>query len=250
MSQYIGIDGHNAGMQVVEATTANGVCTIRIKATALPGPVATALDENADLIRMTLAATNSSANEGRTDDTTTSPSDDAAETSTNGDTDTTHTEQQTQNSMAGTAAGQSNGSSPAASNIADTTAQLSAIDAPSSAAPEASQAAADNGNSSQQPPHSAAEALSDAGRGTGSQPGSADPSQGGQEPAGELSGIDGTRGRAMGINDNGDASSSQEEEGSLASGKVGILKQRLIAAAKEAKAGPPDLLKVSHAQQQ
>ena len=244
MSRHIDSCGHHVGAQVVEATTANGVCTIRIKATALPGPVATALDENADLIRMTLAATSSSANEGRTEETTTLPSDDAAQSSMNGDTDTTYTGQQTQGSMAGTAAGQDNGSSLSTSDPADSTAQPPAIDVTSSAATEASPAAADNGNISQQPAHSAAEALSDAGRGADSQPGSAAASQGGQGPAGELGGIDGTRGRAMGINANGAASSSQEDEGSLASGKVGILKQRLIAAAKEAKAGPPDLLKV------
>ena len=50
-------------IQVVEATTANGVCTMRIKAVPLPGSVATAIDKSADLIRMTLASSgqNSSA---------------------------------------------------------------------------------------------------------------------------------------------------------------------------------------------
>lgn len=43
-------------VQVVEATTANGMCTMRIKAVPLPGPIATAIDKNAELIRMTLAS--------------------------------------------------------------------------------------------------------------------------------------------------------------------------------------------------
>lgn len=47
-------------MQVVEATTANGVCTMRIKAVPLPGPVANAIDKNAELIRISLASSGQS----------------------------------------------------------------------------------------------------------------------------------------------------------------------------------------------
>ncbi|KAL0021764.1 hypothetical protein WJX79_006221 [Trebouxia sp. C0005] len=150
--------------KVIEATTANGVCTMRIKAVALPGPVATALDENADLIRMTLSATNSSPNQERTDASTTPLSEPSADASVND------------------------------------------------------------------------EKLA-------SQGGSGDSSHGVQHPAEAVSGKNGANGRAVGTSDNGDATSSMEEGGSLTSGKIGILKQRLIAAAKEAKAGSPELLK-------
>ncbi|KAL0045602.1 hypothetical protein WJX82_010973 [Trebouxia sp. C0006] len=141
--------------KVIEATTANGVCTIRIKAVALPGPVATALDENADLIRMTLSAMNSSPSEDRTDASNT----------------------------------------PLSQPTADTSG------------------------------------------------GSGDRLQGVQHRAEEVNGVHGANGRTKGTNDDGGATSSMEEGGSLASGKVGILKQRLIAAAKEAKTGSPELLK-------
>lgn len=38
-------------MQVVEATTANGVCTLRVRALPLPSQVASVLDSHADLLR-------------------------------------------------------------------------------------------------------------------------------------------------------------------------------------------------------
>ncbi len=250
-------------LQVIEATTANGVCTIRIKAVALPGPVATALDENADLIRMTLTASNSSPNEERTDASITPLSESTADASVNGDTEVLGSDQQTYSNIRGSEAVQ--GAESNLETAADAvhlsasdestsaqlpgsdespSAQLPASDESSSAAAEASQAAAEKSSSSQDQSHSMAEAVSNAEGMPGSQGGSGDRSQGVQHPAGEVSGIDGANGRAMGINDNGDATSSMGEGGSLASGKVGLLKQRLIAAAKEAKAGSPELLKV------
>ena len=250
-------------LQVIEATTANGVCTIRIKAVALPGPIAMALDENADLIRMTLTATNSSPGEDRTESSSTAISESTADTSVNGDTEVVGTDQQTYSITRGSGTVQgaesnlevATDSVHLSANDESSSAQLPASDEPlspqlpasdesSSAAAEASQAAAENSSSSQDQSRSMAAAVSNAEGMPGSQGGSGDRSQWVQHPAGEVSGIDGSNGRAMGTNDNGDATSSMEEGGSLASGKVGILKQRLIAAAKEAKAGSPELLKV------
>ncbi|KAK9824164.1 hypothetical protein WJX72_008216 [[Myrmecia] bisecta] len=47
--------------KVVEATTANGRCTIRVRAFALPGSIATALDENVDLLRLSITEAASAA---------------------------------------------------------------------------------------------------------------------------------------------------------------------------------------------
>ncbi len=250
-------------LQVIEATTANGVCTIRIKAVALPGPVATALDENADLIRMTLSASNSSSSEERTDASTTSLSESTADASVNDDTEVVGPDQQTYSTTRGsgtvrdaksnleTAADSLHQSASAESMSAQlpgsdesSSVQLPANGESSSAAAEALQAAAENSSSSQDQSHSMAGAVSSAEGMPGSQGGSGGRAQGVQLPAEAVSGIDGSNGRAMGTNDNGGATSSMVEGGSLASGKVGILKQRLIAAAKEAKAGSPELLKV------
>ena len=239
-------------LQVIEATTANGVCTIRIKAVAMPGAIATALDENADLIRMTLTASNSSPNEERTDALSTALSELTADTSVNGDTEVVGTDQQPYSTTRGS--GPVQGAKSKLGVAADAvhlsasdespSAQLPASRESSSAAAEVSQAAAENSSSRQDQSHSMAEAVSNAKGILGSQGVSGDRSLGVQHPAEAVSGIDGSSGRAMGTNDNGDAPSSMEEGGSLASGKVGILKQRLIAAAKEARAGSPELLKV------
>ena len=236
-------------LQVIEATTANGVCTIRIKAVAMPGPMATALDENADLIRMTLTASNSSPNEERTDATSTALSE---TTAVNGDTEVVGTDQQSYSTTRGSEPVQ--GAKSKLGVAADAvhlsasdespSAQLPASRESSSAAAEVSQAAAENSSSRQDQSHSMAETVSNAKGVLVSQGVSWDISLGVQHPAEAVSGIDGSSGRAMGTNDNGDAPSSMEEGGSLASGKVGILKQRLIAAAMEAKAGSPELLKV------
>ncbi len=222
-----------------------------------------ALDENADLIRMTLTATNSSPGEDRTESSSTAISESTADTSVNGDTEVVGTDQQTYSITTGSGTVQgaesnlevATDSVHLSANDESSSAQLPASDEPlspqlpasdesSSAAAEASQAAAENSSSSQDQSRSMAAAVSNAEGMPGSQGGSRDRSQWVQHPAGEVSGIGGSNGRAMGTNDNGDATSSMEEGGSLASGKVGILKQRLIAAAKEAKAGSPELLKV------
>ncbi len=248
-------------LQVIEATTANGVCTIRIKAVALPGPVATALDENADLICMTLSATNSSPNEDRTDASNTPLSQSTADTSVNGDTVVVGTDLQTDSKRPGTvqdaesnletaadavhlSAGGESTSAQLPGSDESSSAQLPASLESSSAAAEASQAATENSSSSQDQSHSMAEAGSNAEGMLGSQGGSGDRLQGVQHRAEEVNGVHGANGRTKGTNDDGGATSSMEEGGSLASGKVGILKQRLIAAAKEAKTGSPELLKV------
>ncbi|DBB16984.1 TPA: hypothetical protein ACH3X3_014090 [Trebouxia sp. C0006] len=246
--------------KVIEATTANGVCTIRIKAVALPGPVATALDENADLIRMTLSAMNSSPSEDRTDASNTPLSQPTADTSVNGDTVMVGTDQQTDSKRPGTvqdaesnletaadavhlSAGGESTSAQLPGSDESSSAQLPASLESSSAAAEASQAATENSSSSQDQSHSMAEAGSNAEGMLGSQGGSGDRLQGVQHRAEEVNGVHGANGRTKGTNDDGGATSSMEEGGSLASGKVGILKQRLIAAAKEAKTGSPELLK-------
>ncbi|KAA6422007.1 MAG: Ribosomal S5 Elongation factor G III V family [Trebouxia sp. A1-2] len=248
--------------KVIEATTANGVCTMRIKAVALPGPVATALDENADLIRMTLSATNSSPNQERTDASTTPLSEPSADASVNGDAEVIDPDQQTYSINEGRSPVQDAESSfetdadavhlsagdevlsvqlPASDT--SSSAQLPASKESSSAAAEVSPAAAENSSSSQDHSYSVAEAVSNADEKLASQGGSGDSSHGVQHPAEAVSGKNGANGRAVGTSDNGDATSSMEEGGSLTSGKIGILKQRLIAAAKEAKAGSPELLK-------
>ncbi|DBA75465.1 TPA: hypothetical protein ACH3X1_010720 [Trebouxia sp. C0004] len=163
--------------KVIEATTANGVCTMRIKAVALPGPVATALDENADLIRMTLTATNSSPNEERTESSSTALSESTADTS--GDTEVVGTDQQICSITRGSGAVQDAKSKleiaadsvPQPADDESSSAQLPANDESSSAAAEASQAAAENSSSSQDQCHSMAEAVSDAEGMPGSQGG-------------------------------------------------------------------------------
>jgi hypothetical protein len=49
-----------AFLQVVEATTANGLCTMRLRALPLPAAVASALDAHADALRRALVDTSSS----------------------------------------------------------------------------------------------------------------------------------------------------------------------------------------------
>jgi len=230
---------------VVEATTANGVCTMRIKAIALSGPIATAVDENADLIRMTLAAATSTSNDDQTEDSAASPSNDAADASVNGTAATDPAVLRQHESTAGVSGtADRTGGTLADLDITDDTGQPSVDEQSQSAAVEAPEPGGANGTSSAEPGQSAAEALSDAERVSRSHEGSGDEPQGGRSPSGDLGGIDGTKGRATGINENGVTSPSGEEGGNLASGKVGILKQRLLAAAKEAKAGSSDVLKV------
>lgn len=250
-------------LQVIEATTANGVCTMRIKAVALPGPVATALDENADLIRMTLSATNSSPNQERTDASTSPLSEPSADASVNGDAEVVDPDQQTYSTIEGRSpvqdaessfetaadavhlsAGDEVSSVQLPASDTSSAAQLPASNESSSAAAEVLPPAAENSSSSQDHSHSVAEAVSNADEKLASQGGSGDSSHGVQHPAEAVSGKNGANGRAVGTSDNGDATSSMEEGGSLTSGKIGILKQRLIAAAKEAKASSPELLKV------
>ncbi len=48
-------------MQVVEATTANGLCTLRVRALPIPSQVASALDNHADLLRRLFDAPSASA---------------------------------------------------------------------------------------------------------------------------------------------------------------------------------------------
>ena len=74
----------SASLQVVEATTANGLCTLRIRAVALPGAVATALDENLDILRQTLLGAEATDDGSATGDDSPNGQPDAAASCSNG----------------------------------------------------------------------------------------------------------------------------------------------------------------------
>ena len=69
---------------MVEATTANGLCTLRIRVVALPGAVAIALDENMDILRQTLLGAEAADDSSGTCDDTPDDQADAAAGSSNG----------------------------------------------------------------------------------------------------------------------------------------------------------------------
>ena len=69
---------------MVEATTANGLCTLRIRAVALPGAVAIALDENMDILRQTLLGAEAADDSSGTGDDSPNGQADAAASSSNG----------------------------------------------------------------------------------------------------------------------------------------------------------------------
>lgn len=73
-----------AWLQVVEATTANGLCTLRIRAAALPGAVAIALDENMDILRQTLLGAEAADDSGGAGDDSPNGQADATAPSSNG----------------------------------------------------------------------------------------------------------------------------------------------------------------------
>lgn len=238
--------------QVIEATTANGVCTMRIKAIPLPGPIATAIDKNADLIRMTLASSgqNSSA-EDQSPDTVTEPVEEAAslaaqasDTLTDPAKGGAHIPDVASDAVTDEAeeaaeeAAQGSTSETAADLLDAQHKQQSAVGSfeqsnlSSSAQQDASQQDSNHA--------SAAEALNDASPSNGNAPHKASsqdstlskaPANGLQSQSGKLNEDDEEE------QDNGDV--PQE-----ASGKVGIMRQRLGAAAKEAGNGAPDMLKV------
>ena len=166
----------------------------------------------------------------------------------NGRTEANSSSGQHQNGRTANAPGpvQDNGGSAAV--ITRNTAQLALGDESGNAAPEAARPDTEDDSNRQNLGESAAEALSDSQKGRGPQPGSPGGSQRRQEAAGEeVSNIDGTKGKATGTDEDAAAAPSEQNEEDveqLASGKVSVLKQRLVAAAKEAKAGTPDLLKV------
>ena len=248
--------------QVVEATTANGVCTMRIRAVALPGAVATALDENADLIRMTLAsaATQNSAEQQSgvqsngdlasadgdsvpdsglaTDTGTNAESASATETVTyiaDTSADETHKQHDQASKPAADAEADPAGHQPAPSVLSEPQAEAS-VNGQSSSADADSQSGTHDSSCA-----TATEALSDAGM-----IGASESSQA-QDSSGGLIGADRNMGKGMTAVSNGDSHAHQqgeEERQLMASGKVGILKQRLVAAAKEAQAGSPEMLEV------
>lgn len=270
-------------VQAIEATTANGVCTMRIKALALPGAVATALDENADLIRMTLAA---SAAPSSPDQPTAelSPNSQAAQhdngTDTAPDTDTDrhgikdigsqnqHQPNRADSAIHGDAAAQDarggGGDPPTAVEVPDAGGpNLTNGHRPSS--PGTAHAPCSHGNDrgstggnenstniaevqlngERMDPPQLGQGAAPLGSGTESRegvPGSKGFNRSIKREANHVAGDEEVATTAP-VNN---ADEHREEEGqSHVSGKVGILKQRLLAAAKEAKADSPALLKVS-----
>ena len=281
-------------VQVIEATTANGVCSMRIKALALPGAVATALDENADLMRITLASCaapsspdqptaelpqNSQAAEddNHTATATATATDIHIDTDTdrNAIKDTSGGQKQHQPSrldsgMLSAAAAAPNtggGSVPPTAKVAlDSSGQNHANGHTSSssfsgAAHEHCAHGSDSGSSGSIDNNtSTAEDPSEAERVDTPQPGRGDPSLGsGTDSRGVLHGsksfksstgeashnIDSIKEGATAAPINSADQQCEEEGQSIASGKIGILKQRLLAAVKDAKADSPALLKVS-----
>ena len=69
---------------MVEATTANGLCTLRIRAVALPGAVAIALDENMDILRQILLGAEAADDDSGTGDDSPNGQADAPASSSNG----------------------------------------------------------------------------------------------------------------------------------------------------------------------
>lgn len=263
-SRYLALAGKSVTIhyiQVVEATTANGVCTLRIKAVALPGAVATALDENADLIRMMLAATSAQSSteppavdlpeHSHLAENSTAAADDAD--LVRGRANQQQQQQQQHSSVDGAAVQESE--EPTDGTASDTWDTANGQTS-SSAGPDVRHG---TGISAAR----TAQGLNDTERVGGSRLGLADPPQGSQaDPSdpqhgaqgppritgGFSSNTNGTKGaeKAACISNSNDAEQQSEEEGqSTASGKVGVLKQRLLAAAKEAKSDSSALLKVS-----
>lgn len=276
-------------VQVIEATTANGVCTMRIKAVALPGAVATALDENADLIRMTLASSSSAPTSVEQSTAELAPNIQAAEgdnhtdtaiatatdtdANTNTDTDTKaiedmgsleqHQPSRSDSALDGTASALDTGGagdpSTAAGVLGSSGRNLANgnISSSSGTAYKSCTHGSENGSSVRiDNTAGLAEDASDAGRVEAPPPGPGNPSLGsGTESRGGLQGTQGKNSKEEANHSIGrvkaaaapvdSADQQSEEEGqSIASGKVGILKQRLLAAVKEAKADSPALLQV------
>ena len=238
--------------QVIEATTANGVCTMRIKAIPLPGPIATAIDKNADLIRMTLASSgqNSSA-EDQSPDTVTEPVEEAAslaaqasDTLTDPAKGGAHIPDVASDAVtdgaeeAAEEAAQGSTSENAADLLDAQHKQQSAVGSfersylSSSAQQDACQQDSNHA--------SAAEALSVASPSNGNAPHKAlsQDSALSKAPANGLQSQSGT------LNEDDEEEQDTGDAPQEASGKVGIMRQRLRAAAKEAGNGAPDMLKV------
>ena len=263
---------------------------MRIKAVALPAAVATALDENADLLRMTLASSaaassleqptaelspnSRAAEDDNHTDTATAA---ATETDTNTDTDRNavediggqkqHQPSRADSAMHGTAAAQDTGGAsdpPTAAVVSGSRGHNCANGHTSSFSPgtahEPCTLGSDSGSSGSIDNNaSTAEDPSDAERVDTPQLRRGNPSLGSETASredllgskgftsstGDASRIEGVKQGATAAPIN-DADQQSEEEGqSIASGKVGILKQRLLAAVKEAKADSPALLKAS-----
>lgn len=235
----------------MEATTANGVCTLRIKAVALPGAVATALDEHADLIRMTLASTSAQGSTEQSTPELASPrhsTDDDTGAASDTDAVTPTASQQHQPSGVDMAAAKEAEeasdvtiSEPGGRDSAN--GQTSALSHAQQAISTGTSAEALNythvGRSQLEPTEAAQGSETDPSNSQQGSPrlkGNKFSIQNGSKDAEQTAPV--SNGSIVNQQD-------QEEEQSTASGKVGLLKQRLLAAAKEAKPDSSALLKVS-----
>ena len=261
---------------------------MRIKAVALPGAVATALDENADLLRMTLASSAAPSsleqpsaelspdNRAAEDDShTATATATETETATNTDTDRNavkdtagqnqHPPNRLDSAIHGTAAAQDTGgvTDPPTAAVAlgsnrhnrangHTSSSSGTAHVPSTNGSDSgSSSSIDNGASTAEDPSDAERVdtpqLRQGNPSFGSEiapRGDLQGSEGFTSSTGEASHTDRVKEGALAAPVNNADQQSREEGQSIASGKVGILKQRLLAAIKEAKADSPALLKV------
>lgn len=252
-------------VQVVEATTANGVCTMRIKAVPLPGSVATAIDKSADLIRMTLA---SSGQTSSAEDQTSGTVAEAGPEDSTAPVEASDTVKEP--------AEEANGTAEEPAQDSTTSAATDVLDAPQSPdsargpceatgpVSSAHQSAPEqNGNSShEQKPNTAAVTLGNGSSSNGSTPLGLTPDSAVPHPltaASELiTSSSHSSKQQVGAPDADDSASAsveheqQETDGGdapkQALGKIGALKQRLQAAAEEAGSGASGMLQVGQAQ--
>lgn len=290
-------------VQVLEATTANGVCTMRIKAVPLPGSIATVLDKNADLIRMTLASSGqTSSAEEQAPDAAAPAAEAASQAGAAAADDNIEQAAQTATAVANHLTVVDNHPAPEADSREQASASVHAQDTVGAlgsrrgterpAEPDGSGTSGSgwaqrsipdqNGNDSYAQHTTAAQAASEAAgkisaasaqldpypipvHTTSSpiHPPPADTHGGAEAPGSPLATAHGTHATSSslagpsqqegkgrdGVHEEDEKDEEQEDKGGIevqqASGKVGILKQRLLTAAKEAGGANPAMLKVN-----
>ena len=227
---------------------------MRIQAIPLPGPIATAIDKNTDLIRITLASSGqTSSAEDQSADAVTEPGEEAAvmaaeASDTLMDNDREGISVSKDDSDAVTHKASLAAEEPAQGSKIETAADLldgqrklqSAIGSfehsklSSSAKQEASQQHSGSGYAS------AAEVLSDASHSNGGAPHEASS----QSPGLSQTPANGLQSQSGALNEDAEQGKDIGDVAQEASSKIGVLRQRLMAAAKEAGNAAPDMLKV------